>query len=58
MKLDERLSVLGFLAFAVGAFAFLSTPIASIYPALAQQTTTNATSPQVAPEGKSAMTEE
>jgi len=57
-KVAERLSVLGVLAFAVGALAFLSAPIASLTPAIAQQTTTNATSPEVAPEGGAATTEE
>jgi hypothetical protein len=49
---------LGLLALAVGALAFLSAPIASLTPAIAQQTTTNATSPEVAPEGGAATTEE
>lgn len=49
--------MLGVLAFAVGALAFLSAPIASLTPAIAQQTT-NATSSEVAPEGEGAMTEE
>ena len=57
-KVAERLSTLGVLAFAVGALAFLSAPIASLTPAIAQQTTTNATSPEVAPEGGAATTEE
>jgi hypothetical protein len=57
-KVAERLSALGILAFAVGALAFLSAPIASLTPAIAQQTTTNATSPEVAPEGGAATTEE
>ena len=56
-KVAERLSALGVLAFAVGALAFLSAPIASLTPAIAQQTT-NATSPEVAPEGGAATTEE
>src|SRR5918994_1569799 len=47
-KVAERLSALGVLAFAV----------ASLTPAIAQQTTTNATSPEVAPEGGAATTEE
>ena len=46
MKKSERLFGLGVLAFAVGAFAFLSAPAASLTPALAQQTTTNATTTQ------------
>jgi hypothetical protein len=57
-KVAERLSALGILAFAVGALAFLSAPIASLTPVIAQQTTTNATSPEVAPEGGAATTEE
>jgi hypothetical protein len=57
-KVAERLSALGVLAFAVGALAFLSAPIASLTPVIAQQTTTNATSPEVAPEGGAATTEE
>jgi hypothetical protein len=46
MKKFERLFGLGVLAFAVGALAFLSAPIASLTPALAQQATTNATTTQ------------
>ena len=57
-EVAERLSALGVLAFAVGALAFLSAPLASLTPAIAQQTTTNATSPEVAPEGGAATTEE
>lgn len=57
-KVAERLSALGVLVFAVGALGFLSAPIASLTPAIAQQTTTNATSPEVAPEGGAATTEE
>jgi hypothetical protein len=40
VKVIERLSALGVLAFAVGALAFLSAPVASLTPAIAQQTTT------------------
>jgi hypothetical protein len=59
MKPSVRLSALGVLVFAVGALAFLSTPIASLTPAIAQQTTTtNTTSPEVAPEGGAAANEE
>jgi hypothetical protein len=63
MNINERLSALGVLAFAaVGALALISAPIASLTPALAQQTaTTNATTPEAAPEeegGATAMTEE
>jgi hypothetical protein len=57
-KVAERLSALGVLVFALGALTFLSAPIASMTPAIAQQTTTNATSPEVAPEGGAATTEE
>ena len=57
MKEAKHLSALGVLAFGVGALAFLSAPIASLTPAIAQQTT-NATSPEVAPEGGAATTEE
>jgi hypothetical protein len=57
-KVAERVSALGVLVFALGALTFLSAPIASLTPALAQQTTTNATSPEVAPEGGAATTEE
>jgi len=47
MKIAERMSALGLLAFAVGALAILSVaPLASLTPAVAQQTTTNATSPE------------
>ena len=45
MKRTERPYVLG-VAFAVAALVFLSAPIASLTPAIAQQTTTNATSPE------------
>jgi hypothetical protein len=58
-KVAERLSALGVLVFALGALTFLSASIASLTPAIAQQTTTtNATSPEVAPEGGAATTEE
>ena len=46
MKKSERLFGLGVLVFAVGALTFLSAPIASLTPALAQQATTNATTTQ------------
>ena len=63
MNINERLSALGVLAFAaVGALALISSPITSLTPALAQPTaTTNATTPEAAPEeeeGATAMTEE
>ena len=48
--------MLGVLAFAVGALAFLSAPLASLAPALAQQTT-NTTSPEAAPEDGAPATE-
>ncbi len=50
MKIAEHLSLLGVLAFvAIGAFAFISAPIASLTPAIAQQTTT--TTDTTSPEG-------
>src|ERR671911_1369996 len=57
MKIAQRMPALGLLALAVGALAFLSVaPMASLTPALAQQTTTtNATSPE---EGGTAATTE
>ena len=58
MKVSKRLPALGVLLFAVGALAFLLASMVSITPAIAQQTTTNATSGEVAPEGEAAMTEE
>ena len=63
MNINERLSALGVLAFAaVGALALISSPIALLTPALAQQTATiNATTPEAALEeedGATAMTEE
>lgn len=42
MKVTVRLSALGVLAFAVGALAFLSAPMASLTPAIAQQTVRDA----------------
>src|ERR671915_620697 len=59
MKVVEHLSLLGVLAFAaIGALAFISAPIASLTPAIAQQTTT--TTDTTSPEGGSgsATTEE
>jgi hypothetical protein len=58
MKVAERLSLLGVLAFAaIGALAFISAPIASLTPAIAQQTnTTDTTSPE--DDGGSATAEE
>ncbi len=58
MKVNERLSALGILAFAIGALAFLSAPMASLSPVMAQQQTTNATTPEASPEEEAAMTEE
>ena len=58
MKITERLSILGVVAVAVGALASLTGPIVSLTPAIAQQTTTNATSPEAAPEGGAATPEE
>jgi hypothetical protein len=55
MKTTRRLPVLGVLVFALGALAFLSAPVASLTPAIAQeQPTTNATSPEAAPEDEAA----
>ena len=55
MKILERLSAQRVLAFAlIGALALISAPMASLTPALAQQTT-NATSPE---EGQDATMEE
>ena len=56
MKSAKRISAAGVIAFAaaIGALAFLFAPLASLTPAIAQQTTTNATSP----EGGAATTEE
>jgi hypothetical protein len=59
MRISQRLPALGVLVFALGALAFLTAPIASITTAIAQQqSTTNATSPEAAPEGGAAATEE
>jgi hypothetical protein len=56
LSTPEHLSVLGVLAFAaIGALAFLSAPIASLTPAIAQQTTTTDTT---SPEGGGAATTE
>jgi hypothetical protein len=56
LSTPERLSVLGVLAFAaIGALAFLSAPIASFTPAIAQQTTTTDTT---SPEGGGGVTTE
>jgi hypothetical protein len=57
MKISERLSALGVFAFAVGALALLSAPMATLSPAIAQQIT-NTTSPELAPENEAAMVEE
>jgi hypothetical protein len=58
MRIPERDSILGALAFAIGALTVLSAPFAPLAPALAQQTTTNATTPEASQEGEAAMTEE
>jgi hypothetical protein len=58
MRISQRLPALAVLVFALGALAFLTAPIASLTPATAQQSTTNATSPEAAPEGEAATTEE
>jgi cytoskeletal protein RodZ len=60
MKLSERLFTFGVFVFAVGALAFLSAPMISLTPAIAQQTTTttttgNTTSPE---ESEAATTQE
>ena len=52
------MSELGTLVFAIGALMFLSAPIASFSTAVTQEQTTNATSPEGAPEGEAATTEE
>jgi hypothetical protein len=55
MKTLRHLPALGVLFFALGAFAFLSAPVASLTLAIAQeQSTTNATSPEAAPEDEAA----
>jgi hypothetical protein len=58
MRISQRLPALAVLVFALGVLAFLTAPIASLTPATAQQSTTNATSPEAAPEGEAATTEE
>jgi hypothetical protein len=58
MRISQRLPALAVLVVALGALAFLTAPIASLTPATAQQSTTNATSPEAAPEGEAATTEE
>ena len=52
------MSALGTLVFAIGALMFLSAPIASFSTTVTQEQTTNATSPEGAPEGEAATTEE
>jgi hypothetical protein len=58
MRILEHGPILGVLAFAIGALTVLSAPFATLTPALAQQTTTNATTPETPQEGEAAMTEE
>jgi hypothetical protein len=58
MKIMGRMSALGTLVFAIGALMFLSAPIASFSTIVTQEQTTNATSPEGAPEGEAATTEE
>jgi hypothetical protein len=58
MKIMGRMSELGTLVFAIGALMFLSAPIASFSTTVTQEQTTNATSPEGAPEGEAATTEE
>ena len=52
------MSALGTLVFAIGVLMFLSAPIASFSTTVTQEQTTNATSPEGAPEGEAATTEE
>jgi hypothetical protein len=59
VKITKRLSTLGIVAFAVGALALSSAPIATLSPAIAQEaTTTNATSHEAVPETEAAVDEE
>jgi hypothetical protein len=58
MKIMGQMSALGTLVFAIGALMFLSAPIASFSTTVTQEQTTNATSPEGAPEGEAATTEE
>ena len=58
MKIMGRMSALGTLVLALGALMFLSAPIASFSTTVTQEQTTNATSPEGAPEGEAATTEE
>src|SRR5918998_736075 len=58
MKLSKRPFMLGVLVFAVGALAFLSAPMASLTPAIAQQTTTATTANTTSPEESEAATTE
>ena len=58
MKIMGRMSALRTLVFAIGALMFLSAPIASFSTTVTQEQTTNATSPEGAPEGEAATTEE
>jgi hypothetical protein len=59
MNVNERLSALGVLVFAVGSLAFLSVaPTASLTPALAQPTTNTTTTPEVEPGSEAATTTE
>jgi hypothetical protein len=58
MKIMGRMSALGTHVFAIGALMFLSAPIASFSTTVTQEQTTNATSPEGAPEGEAATTEE
>jgi hypothetical protein len=57
MKIMGRMSALGTLVFAIAALMFLSAPIASFSTTVTQEQTTNATSPEGAPEGEAATTE-
>jgi hypothetical protein len=57
MRVSQRLSALGVLAFAIGALAFLTAPIASLSPTIAQPTT-NTTTSEEGGEGGTSTTEE
>ena len=54
MRASRCLPAIGVLIFALGALAFLSAPVAPLTPAIAQEQSTNATSPEAAPEGEAA----
>jgi hypothetical protein len=58
MNAFKQLSALGILVLAVGAFAFLSAPMAGFSTNIAQAQTTNATTTETPAEGATATTEE